>query len=36
LVLADVGGFQFRKEVQTLQGLPSGPRTVPGGSGRAV
>ena len=36
LVLADVGGFQFRKEVQTLQGLPSGPRTVPGGRGRAV
>jgi hypothetical protein len=29
-----VGGFQFRKEVQILQGLPSGPRTVPGGSGR--
>jgi len=31
---AAVGGFQFRKEVQTLQGLPSGPRTRPGGSGR--
>jgi hypothetical protein len=29
-----VGGFQFRKEVQILQGLPSGPRTMPGGSGR--
>jgi hypothetical protein len=36
LVWVDVGGFQFRKEVQILQGLPSGPRTVPGGSGRAV
>ncbi len=31
-----VGGFQLRKEVQILQGLPSGPRTMPGGSGRAL
>jgi hypothetical protein len=31
-----VGGFQFRKEVQILQGLPSGPRTMPGGSGGAL
>jgi len=27
----DVGGLQFRKEVQILHGLPSGPRTIPGG-----
>ena len=31
-----MGGFQFRNEVQILQGLPSGPRMVPGRSGRAV
>jgi hypothetical protein len=35
-VEVDVGGFRFRKEVQILQGLPSGPRTVPGGRGPAV
>jgi hypothetical protein len=29
--LDDKGGLQFRKEVQILQGLPSGPRTIPGG-----
>jgi hypothetical protein len=29
--LDDEGGLQFRKEVQILQGLPSGPRTIPGG-----
>ena len=34
--LPAVGGFQFRKEVQILHGLPSGPRTMPGGSGRAL
>lgn len=28
-----VAGFQFRNAVQILQGLPSGPRTMPGGSG---
>ena len=27
------GGFQCRNAVQILQGLPSGPRTMPGGSG---
>ena len=27
----DEGGLQFRKEVQTLHGFPSGPRTIPGG-----
>lgn len=26
-----VGGFQCLKAVQTLQGLPSGPKTIPGG-----
>lgn len=37
VVVVPVGGFQLRKEVQILQGLPSGPRTMPGGSGgRAV
>lgn len=35
-VLPAVGGFQFRKVVQILQGLPSGPRIVPGGSWRAL
>lgn len=25
-------GFQLRKAVQTLQGFPSGPRTIPGGN----
>ena len=35
-VVLPVGGFQLRKEVQILQGLPSGPRTMPGGSGRAL
>lgn len=29
-------GFQLRKEVQILHGLPSGPRTMPGGSGGAL
>lgn len=33
---ADRGGLQFRKEVQTLHGFPSGPRTVPGGREDAV
>ena len=27
----DEGGLQFRKEVHTLHGFPSGPRTIPGG-----
>ena len=36
LPVVPTGGFQLRKEVQILQGLPSGPRTIPGGSGRAV
>ena len=27
------GGFQCRNAVQILHGLPSGPRTMPGGSG---
>ena len=36
LVLVDMGGFQFRKDVQILQGFPSGPSTVPGRSGRVV
>ena len=27
----EVGGRQFRKEVQILHGFPSGPRTIPGG-----
>jgi hypothetical protein len=36
VVVVPVGGFQLRKEVQILQGLPSGPRTMPGGSGRAL
>jgi hypothetical protein len=35
LPVVPAGGFQLRKEVQILQGLPSGPRTMPGGSGRA-
>jgi hypothetical protein len=34
--LPAVGGFQFRKEVQILQGLPSGPRTMPGGREREL
>lgn len=34
--LPAVGGFQFRKEVQILQGLPSGPRTMPGWRERAL
>ena len=25
------GGFQYRNAVHTLQGLPSGPITIPGG-----
>lgn len=29
----DCLGFQFRHAVQILQGLPSGPMTMPGGSG---
>lgn len=36
VVFPAVGGFQFRKVVQILQGLPSGPRIVPGGSWRAL
>ena len=28
-----VGGFQCRNAVQILHGFPSGPRTIPGGSG---
>ena len=36
VVFPAVGGFQFRKVVQILQGLPSGPIIVPGGSWRAV
>ena len=32
----DEGGLQFRKEVQTLHGFPSGPRTIPGGRGDLV
>lgn len=36
LPVVPVGGFQLRKEVQILQGLPSGPRTIPGGSERAL
>lgn len=36
VVFPAVGGFQFRKVVQILQGLPSGPRMVPGGSWRAL
>jgi hypothetical protein len=36
VVLPAVGGFQSRKVVQILQGLPSGPRIVPGGSVRAL
>ena len=32
----DEGGLQFRKEVQTLHGFPSGPRTIPGGREDAV
>ena len=35
VAVVPVGGFQLRKEVQILQGLPSGPMTMPGGSGRA-
>jgi hypothetical protein len=31
-----VGGRQFRKEVHILHGLPSGPRTIPGGRGDAA
>ena len=27
------GGFQCRNAVQILHGFPSGPRTIPGGSG---
>lgn len=36
VLLVVAGGLQFRKEVQILQGLPSGPRTMPGGSGRGI
>ena len=36
LPVVPMGGFQLRKDVQILQGLPSGPRTMPGGSGRAL
>jgi hypothetical protein len=32
----DKGGLQFRKEVQTLHGFPSGPRTIRGGREGAV
>lgn len=34
--LEAAAGFQFRKDVQILQGLPSGPRTIPGGSDEAL
>ena len=36
VLVGDAGGFQLRKEVQILQGLPSGPSTVPGGRGRVI
>ena len=29
----DWGGFQCRNAVHILQGFPSGPKTIPGGSG---
>lgn len=32
LVLDVPGGFQFRKAVQILQGFPSGPMIIPGGT----
>jgi len=34
-MLPDVWGFQLRNAVQILQGFPSGPNTIPGGSGAA-
>lgn len=32
-MLLDVRGFQLRNAVQILHGFPSGPNTIPGGSG---